>query len=337
MAVSPKLIGLGSGLVTAVLIGSVANGSVLALLLCYVLPLPMLLAGAGWGLPSALLAMATSTILLSLVQNLQTALMFVIFVGSPSIVLIYLLHLRREFTAPRAENSEDENNAGQPSTVIVWYPLGRIIAWASVMAGGLICLTLLMISGGDYSRYLQLVATIFTEETFQQFQNVFGSEITLEQTRIEVAQASPRLAAEAWLAIMIVNLWLAMKSASISDLLPRPFPSVGRIEYPPFMLAGFAAALVITFIPGMFGLLGSAFAGAMGLALVLLGLTVVHALLADSPFKTPALIGVYIGLLFTPFVAPPLLGLGIAEPFLRLREKRAKKNPPPMNQSDRDI
>ena len=47
MKISPALIGFGSGLVTAVLIASVANASMLTLLLFYLIPLPLFLAGAG--------------------------------------------------------------------------------------------------------------------------------------------------------------------------------------------------------------------------------------------------------------------------------------------------
>ena len=344
MNASPTFIGIGSGLVTAVLIASVANGSTLALLLFYLIPLPLFLAGAGWGVGAATLSLITSFVTLSLLNNLTSALYFVIYMGAPAVVLLYLLHLHRIFELKPARSTHQadpatpaEDNKARFS--VEWYPFGRIIAWATVMSGGLAAIALLLISTGDIDHYAQLVNDTFSDSAIRRLQDQFDSTLSAEETRRQLLYLLPIGAAQVWLLLAIVNLWLATKIASISELLPRPAPSLRAIEYPPFMGAGFFAALVVSFAPGIVGLIGGAFTGALGLAFVLLGLTVAHTLLADSPIRIPALAVIYAGLILYPLsilVAPILLGLGIAEPFLRLRQRKSQQTLPPPGHSGRD-
>lgn len=343
MNVSPAFIGLGSGLVTAVLIASVANGSPLAMFLFYVIPLPLFLAGAGWGVGAATLSLITSFIALSLLNDLTSALYFIIYMGAPSVVLLYLLHLHRVYELNPADKAVTPDPASAASDKakfrVEWYPFGRIIAWATVMAGGLASFALLLISTGDINQYSQIIRDTFSDDAIGRFQEQFNTTQSAEEMRQQILYLLPIGGAQIWLVLVILNLWLAIKIASISALLPRPTPSLRAIEYPPFMAAGFFAALVIGFAPGIVGLLGGAFTGALGLAFVLLGLTVVHTLVAGSPFRILVLAVVYASLLLYPLsilAAPMLLGLGIAEPFLRLRQKKNQQTPPPSGHSGRD-
>jgi hypothetical protein len=127
---------------------------------------------------------------------------------------------------------------------------------------------------------------------------------------------------------MIGNLWLSAKSAAISELLARPAAGFSRIEYPPFLVAGFFAAAVIVFAPGFIGLAGTAFLGAFAAAFLMLGLAVVHVLLTPYRAKPYILVGLYAVLLLTPWVAPILIILGLAEPFLQLRPRVWRRMPP---------
>lgn len=334
---SPNLIGLGSGLVTAVLIASLANTSVLALLLSYLVPLPMFLAGIGWGVWAGAVSLMSATLMLALLQNTQIAFYHIIFIGSPALILIYLLHMHRVYQLPPAGGNADGN--GGTKLRIEWYPFGHLVAWGGVMAGALVSLALLQVSGGDVDQYVKAVGEAFGESNLSLIQEMFGGNVTLEQTGKLLAYFLPSASAQAWLAMMIVNLWIATKCASISSLLIRPFPSIRAIEYPPFLGAGFFAALVISFAPGLIGLFGSAFTGALGIAFVLLGLTVIHALLAQSPYRVPVLIVLYTSLFWpslSHFVALPLLGLGLAESFLHLRQRKTQQKLPPSDHSGQD-
>ena len=96
MTVSPHLIGIGAGLVAAALFASLANNSTLAVTLFYLTPLPILLAGIGWGVRAALLAFATAALLVAIILNLTTAVGFSLYIGMPGVILSHLMLLRRE-------------------------------------------------------------------------------------------------------------------------------------------------------------------------------------------------------------------------------------------------
>ncbi len=335
MTASPHLIGFGAGVVAAVLFASLANSSSLALVLFYLTPLPVMLAGIGWGTGASVVSLVTAGVLVSLLLNIQAAGIFLIYVGAPGVILSYLMLMHREYALGPGTGGQS-----QPQTVIEWYPFGRIIAWAAVMAAAQVSLGIVLIGGGSSEAYVNAIRQLFDESSLSQFQQVLGPEFGAEDLQTMADRFAlyilPSFAAALWLTVMAGNLWLAAKSASISGLLRRPVPRFGGIEYPPFLVAGFAAALVASLSPGMFGLIATAFIGALGLAFILLGLAVIHALLAQSPFRLPALIALYAGLFLTPWVAPPVLGVGLAEPFLRLRQRRGSQTPPPPDRSSGD-
>ncbi len=328
MTASPTLIGIGAGLVAAVLFASLANNSALALMLFYLTPLPVLLAGVGWGVSAALLAFVTATALLALVLSIKSAIAFGLFVGVPGVVLSYLMLLHRDVPV----SGQPGEGSGSPQIRIEWYPFGRIIAWASVMAGGLVALALLLI-GGDSETYSRTIGAIFNEEAFKQLQAVFGPEFGQAAFQQFVERFTryilPAFAAIFWLLVMVGNLWLAAKSARISGLLARPLPEFTRIDYPLFVPIGFLIALALNFGSGLPGLIGTAFLGAFACAHLLMGLAVVHVLVATLQFKPLVLFALYAGLFLTPWVGLPVTLLGLLEPFLRLRQRHLQRNTPP--------
>jgi hypothetical protein len=109
MTASPNLIGIGAGLVAAVLFASLANNSALAFMLFYLTPLPVLLAGMGWGVRAALLAFISATSLLAVVLSVKYALGFALMVGVPGFILSYLMLLRRHIPADGAVQSRTES------------------------------------------------------------------------------------------------------------------------------------------------------------------------------------------------------------------------------------
>ncbi len=337
MTASPHLIGLGAGVVAAVLFASLAKNSALALMLFYLTPLPLFLAGIGWGARSALVALVTAAVLLAGVLNLQAAIGFALFLGTPGLILSYLMHLRRESPLGYAASADRT----PPAAHIEWYPFGRIISWAALMAGGLVSFALFLLGGGDSETYRQSVRVVFNEDALQQLQSILGPEFGAAELELFVERFAryilPAFAAIFWLLVTIGNLWLATKIASISGQLVRPLPEFRIIEYPPFMVAGFAAALAVSFASGMIGLAGTSFLGAFACAFLLLGLAVMHSLLAASQFKTVALVLLYLGLFLTPWVGPPVTVLGLLEPFMQLRQRISNKAKPPATRSGPDF
>lgn len=336
MTASPNLIGIGAGLVAAVLFASLANNSALAFMLFYLTPLPVLLAGMGWGVRAALLAFISATSLLALVLSIKYALGFALMVGVPGFILSYLMLLRRHLPAGGPAGA-----AGGSSQIHTeWYPFGRVVAWASVMAGGLVTVALFLI-GGDGESYRQMIASVFDDAAMKQLQSMLGSEFDQAEFQLFVERFSryilPAFAATFWLLIMVGNLWLAAKSAVISGLLDRPVPDFTKIDYPLFLSAGFMIALALNFSSGLIGLIGTAFLGAFACAHLLLGLGVVHVLVGGLPLKLFFLFALYAGLILTPWVGLPVTVLGLLEPFLGLRQRHAQYMKPPGNNSDSNL
>ncbi len=322
MKASPHLIGFGAGLVAAALFASLATNTTLAAMLFYLTPLPVLLAGVGWGSRAAQIAFVTATLLVAIVLNLTTAMAFALCIGLPGVLLAYLMLLRRDGSPGEAA----------PAAVVEWYPLGRIIAWASLMAGALVVLGVITL-GGNGEGYRQAAKAMFDETALRELQALLGPDFGPEQFNRFVERFTryvlPAFAAAFWLLIMVGNLWLAAKSAAISGQLERPMPRFTQLHYPPLLLAGFATAAASTFAPGLLGLTGTAFLGSFSCAYLMLGLAVVHVTATGSRLK-PLMLGLlYTSLFLLPWVGPILVLMGVAEPFVQLRRRFMQRPAPP--------
>jgi hypothetical protein len=106
-------------------------------------------------------------------------------------------------------------------------------------------------------------------------------------------------------------------------------PSVAGLDYPPQLLAGFAVAAALTFASGLIGLAGTAFLGGFACAYLILGLAVMHVIATGFQLKLLMLGLLYTGLILTPWVAPILVLVGVAEPFLQLRRRVMQRPAPP--------
>lgn len=327
MMASPYLIGIGAGIVAAILFVSLATNTALAMLLFYLTPLPLLLARFCWGRVAAQLAVVTAITLVGLVISLNSSIFYALSIALPALVLGHLALLNR---AMLPEDPEGRPLPDMPP-VVEWYPPGRLIAWAAVMAGALGALALALLGGGA-EHYHQAIRKIFQEAFLPQLQN---AGVTIDPARGErwIAFVSrlllPALLAIGWMFILLINLWLAARSASISGLLTRPWPSFANLEYPPLMTVGFVASVGLALLPGMPGIMAMSFVGAFGFAYLLLGLVVLHLVVADSPFKPLLLAGVYLAILFVDWGSLIVAMVGLAEPFLELRQRALKRPAPP--------
>src|SRR5512134_1769046 len=122
---TPVIIGAGSGLVAAALFASAATATAIAGVLFYLAPLPLCLAGLGWGGLAAALSALTGTIVVALAFGPGIATVFAVSIAVPVAVLTRLALLSRPVTAAE----------GQQSAALEWYPPGRLVGWAALMAG----------------------------------------------------------------------------------------------------------------------------------------------------------------------------------------------------------
>lgn len=307
------IIGAGSGLVSAALFTSAATATSLAGILFYLAPLPLCLAGLGWGGMAALLSALTGTVVVAASLGAATAAVFALSIAAPTALLAHLALLSRPAATPN----------GQVVGALEWYPPGRIVGWAALIAG-LLAGILVLTVGYDQEAYRDTIREILEHSTLKELDRngtVFTEEAIASLSSV-LARALPAAFAVIWLTITLFNLWIAALIVDASGRALRPWPDLRGFELPNALVPIFAAALAASFLPGLPGLLATGLAGALLFAYVLQGLAVIHLYSRGLPFRAVLLTAVYLGILLLGWVALVVAILGLAEPLLGLRQRR---------------
>lgn len=311
------LIGLGAGFISAVVFASATTGPMFTRLILFLLtPLALFLAGLGVGPTTAIIAGIAGTAIVWAAGSAPAAIVFAASQAVPVVVLVYLASLNRT-TAEGAE----------------WYPAGRIVLAAALIAGAFAVLTLLLL-GADME---QLRATL--RGMLEQFVNtqlpkmpdapVLGPQEIDEATSVALALL-PAASGISTMGSLLFNMWLAGRITLASGRLQRPWPDLAAIAYPVGTPLLFAIATGAGFLPGMPGLIGSGFAGPLFLAYVLLGLAVVHYVTRGRSWRPFALWGLYLLLFIVNTLASLALALlGLADTVWPIRKPPASSGAPP--------
>ena len=305
-------IGAGSGLVSAALFASAATATSLAGLLFYLAPLPLCLAGLGWGGMAALLSALTGIVVIATSLGAATAAVFALSIAAPTALLAHLALLSRPAATPN----------GQVVGPLEWYPPGRIVGWAALIAGLLAGILVLTI-GYDQEAYRDTIRQILEHSTLKELDRngtVFTEEAIASLSSV-LARALPAAFAIIWFTITLFNLWIAALIVDASGRALRPWPDLRGFELPNALVPLFAGALAASFLPGLPGLLATGLAGALLFAYVLQGLAVIHLYSHGLPFRAVLLTAVYLGILLLGWVALVVAILGLAEPLLGLRRR----------------
>jgi hypothetical protein len=313
---SPYLIGAGAGLISAILFASAATGTPIALLLFYLTALPLFLGGLGWGAVTAMIAGLAGTVALGLVLGGLAAASYAISIAAPVAALCYLALLSR----PVAE----EPGAAQG---VEWYPVGRLVASATILAG-LVSALLVIAVGYDAETYRETIGKIIQEGLVQNSEGTAApvSDEAVERISTLLAHALPAAFAMVWLGITLLNMWTAGRIIEASGRALRPWPQIDQMEYPGYLLLLFAGTLLLSFAPGQLGLVATAPAGALFLAYVLLGLCVIHAFTRGVSMRGLWLAVIYFGLLIFGWLAVVIAIIGVGEPMFRLRDRGAERD-----------
>lgn len=310
------IIGLFTGLVSAGLFGSAASGTAFGLFVLFFLaPMPIAIAGFGWGWQSALVSAAVGTIAVLVVIASKAAGLYLVTAAAPMVLLSYLLMLHRH--DPTAVSAVSPSAT---DTSIEWYPLGRAIGWLALWAGVLGALAVLTIATDTASLTAQL------QKQLEQFIKAgmklppVGSADISETERLGLmaklmAVLMPGMVAIFWMLSTSLNAWLAGVVVYASGNLKRPWPDIRMIQLPRQVPVAFVASILATFLDGMPGLIATAFASAIFLAYVFVGLAIIHQLTLGLSARPAVLAGVYTALvLFNPFSSLIIGMIGVAEP-----------------------
>jgi len=295
------LVGLGAGAAAALLFASVVSGSIAAIFLFYLAPLPILIAALGWSHVAGLIAAASATAAVSLVSGHFFLAVPVIAFGAWW--LGYLALLAR----PAANGGGD---------ALDWYPVGRLVLWAAVI-GTLVVAAAVPNFGTD-------------QESLQAGLRKTYERILNEPSLVDVLVVAVPPAAAVFSTITnLLNLWLAARVVKISGRLTRPWPDLAALTLPASAAGLLAAAIAGSFLPDLIGILSGAFAASLLMAFAILGLAVMHVITRGMNSRGVVLAGLYATtVVFTwPILAISILGL--AETILNIRGRVARKRGPP--------
>jgi hypothetical protein len=311
------LLGLGAGLISAIVFASATTGAAVSRVVLYLLtPFSLYLAGLGLGFLPVLVAGVAGTLFILAISNPATALFYAVSEVMPAIVLTRLAHL---------SYGEGENRR--------WYPIGRIVI-ASAIIAGFLGAVFLALQGADIESLTQAVRPQIEEFVKTQIPSIPGSQ-TLSEEQIkemtEIVVASlPGALAWSLMLISLVSLWLAGRLTLASGRLERPWPDFSKLQLPLGSAVLLLVATLLSFSGDKVWLLTDGFASALRLAFAILGLAVVHHVTLGSPWRGFILSTVYAALLIlTRHMLLILALIGLAETIFHYRNAAQKNAQPP--------
>ena len=308
-----------AGAASGLLFASATTGALFALPLFYLTPLPLFLVGLGWGTVSVAIASVAGGLLAVLLLGGLVGLGYFVTFAIPATILTYLALLCRQ---PAGTADADQ---------LEWYPLGKLVAWITVMAGVLTALAIPLL-GLDAQTYYGNLQEIMENTLLKDLETAAPEGFDKQQMTDLIAflaRALPALSAAIWMLAMVFNMWAAGRVLGRAGHSLRPWPDISEMSYPREFAIGFVASLIGSLLPGILSIMAVGFAGAFVMAYVLLGLVVIHALSRLSPLRPFILFSVYIGLIFFGWIALIIATIGMADPIFNLRERFSTNRPPP--------
>jgi hypothetical protein len=313
------LIALAAGCASALMFASIVSGALFSLVLFYLAPLPLMVAGLGWGPLSATIGGIAAAIGLGAIFGLPYCIAFVLTVALPAWWLGHLALLGR----PVAMAPSAGNGAAPPAPVLEWYPIGRILLWT---AGFTVLTTMaaLFTLGGD--------AATITGALRRGLLRITGARAGSGDTQ-QVVDAlvtiAPAAAAVVAMMTLTLNLWLAAKITATSGRLHRPWPDIKSAALPAMTLAALSLALALCFTGGLFAMLGQIASAALMMAYALIGFAVLHTLTLAMKSRALWLSGTYAVVLVFGWPVVAMVGLGLADAVFGFRERYLQRRTPP--------
>lgn len=288
---TPQTIGYGAlaGAATAMLCLGLASGSLLAVFLFFLSPVPLMVAGLGYGLSAALVGAAVAVVASAAFSNVTVAVLVALAIAAPACASAHWLKLGR----PAEE-------IGGPAGQIAWYPLANVLFAVALLTGFAYLVLGAMIGfGPDVANELARELVARFQETDPDLQFTAEGEASLRnflQTAIPIVQPF------FWMLTLTASIYIALAVARRSGLMLRPKDDwpVG-LRMPRAATLAFTAALLVSFVPGGVGTAASVFAGALAAGFTLAGFAALHARTRGMASRGPILAVAYLSVVFVAF------------------------------------
>lgn len=299
------LTALGAGAVSAVASMAFLSGIPGALLVVYIAPLPLLLAGLSMGAQAASLAALAGIVVAALIGGPMAGVLFTVIHGLPVWIIVRLAMTRHK----QAD--------GRPSN---WYPSGSILALISVYAAGALIVAIVL-SAQSEDGGLRAMVTDYLE-TVVEMMVPSMEEATLNQLLEDAVPLFPGFMGISWMIMVVVNASAALSMLTRVGRTQRPASRLDRLTLPDWLswlLIGAAALALIG--AGEMQFSGRNLALILAVPFFFLGLSVVHAIARKTTFRGVFLVGFYLFMLITGWIAFAVIAVGLAEQWTGLRRR----------------
>lgn len=314
------IIGIGAGAAAALLFASVTSGTLLSIPLFYLAPLPIMIAGLGWSYWAALTAALTGALALGVVFGAVFVFAFLAGAGVPGWWLAYLAMLARP--------------AGGHEGPLEWYPTGRVVAWAAILAALLVVVAIPNL-GTDGESFRAGLHDALARMLRVQTGAPADTPLTLpggtdpERFINFLVSVIPATAAVLATLTNLFNLWLAGRVVKFSGRLTRPWPQISAMRFPPMLTAALVLAIALSFAGGLIGVVGSIFSASLLMAYGVLGFAVLHSITQGMNSRPFLLAGTYLVVLMIGWLVLALCLLGVLDTMIDVRARVARKRGPP--------
>ncbi len=317
----PQRIGIaaGAGIAAALLFAVAAKGTMLALFLAYLAPLPIFIVALGWGLDVGAIACVVAGLAAGAAIEPASGALFVVTIGLPAWILSFVAAVSRDRLFSRSATGATAGIA-----------VGTIVAVAAAIGAAMGVAALIALVGyyGGYDKGIQGLAAEFTPDLKTAANEVMTlpAGYSVEEFAALIVRLSPAAIAISTLLMLCANLYIAARSVQLSHRLKRPWPNLPEsLVLPKALGAALIGAIALCFVlPSPTFQLAWIASGALGAAYVLQGLAVLHSVSRGLPARTALLAGLYLGSLITfRWSMPILILVGLLESLLSLRSRRA--------------
>ncbi|QWG11352.1 DUF2232 domain-containing protein [Bradyrhizobium sediminis] len=314
------LIAVAAGCASALMFASIVSGALISLLLFYLAPLPLMVAGLGWGPLSATIGGIAAATGLGAIFGLPYCIAFVLTVALPAWWLGHLALLGR----PMANGAPSGNGATPVTPALEWYPVGRILLWIAGFAA-LTTMAALLTLGSD--------ADTITGALKRGLMRILGPRNATSRGEIErwvdaLVIIAPAAAAIVAMMTLTINLWLAARITSTSGRLHRPWPDLKSAELPPMTLVALSVAIAFCFTGGLLAIMAQIVSAVLMMAYAITGFAVLHTLTLALKSRALWLSCAYAIVVVFGWPVLAMVALGVADAIFGFRQRYLQGRPP---------